>query len=91
MGWMRALFLGDIGNQLDIADNRRDMEHVRDSLRRSAHHQLSIDAEQSERIAELRAEVEDLQLAVASLARLLVKGGALSEADLEGIVNRLDS
>ena len=39
MGWMRTLFLGDVGNHLDIADTRQDLDAVRRTLRGSAYHQ----------------------------------------------------
>lgn len=91
MGWMRTLFLGDVGNHLDIADTRQDLDAVRRTLRGSAYHQKAIDAAQDSRLAAMQEEIEDLQLMVASLSRLLVSRSVLSENDVERVVTRLDA
>jgi len=91
MGWMRTLFLGDVGNHLDIADTKADLEAVRRSLRGSAYHQRATDAAQDERIASMQGEIEDLQLMVASLTRLLVSQRVLNEDDVQRLVTKLDT
>ena len=35
MGWGRYLLLGNLGQQLDIADQRDEIENLREELRRS--------------------------------------------------------
>lgn len=90
MGWMRTLFLGDIGNHLDIEDNRRDTDMLRAWLQKSAHQQQAVDSEQSGKIASLQAEVEDLEMAVAALTRLLMSRGVVTEAEVAAIVERID-
>jgi hypothetical protein len=90
MGWMRTLFLGDIGNHLDIQDTRRDTDALREWLRSSAARQNAVDAEQSGQIASLRAEVEDLEMAVAALSRLLMSRGVVSESEIAAIVEKID-
>ena len=91
MGWMRTLFLGDIGNRLDIADTERDIDQIRGHLRSTVGYEQNVDAAQDERLAFLERENEQLELAVAALARRLVSKGVLAESDLEAIVNRLDA
>jgi hypothetical protein len=35
MGWGRFLLLGDLGQQLDLSDQRREMRDLRAELRRT--------------------------------------------------------
>ena len=86
MGWGRTLFLGDIGNRLDIADTERDIQRIRDRLKSS----MRVDQAQDMRLDNLEAENNQLKLYLASLARLLVAKGVLSEAELRSIVDIID-
>jgi len=86
MGWGRTLFLGDIGNRLDIADTERDIQSIRDRLKSS----MQVDQAQDMRLNNLEAENNQLKLYLASLARLLVAKRVLSEAELRSIVDVID-
>ncbi len=86
MGWGRTLFLGDIGNRLDIADTERDIQSIRGRLKSS----MRVDQAQDMRLDNLEAENNQLKLYLASLARLLVAKGVLSEAELRSIVDIID-
>lgn len=86
MGWGRTLLLGDIGNRLDIADTERDIEELRNRLYRKD----DLDLDQDQRIRQLSAEVEDLELYLASLLRLLVKKKVLTKKELELFVSVID-
>ena len=79
MGWARTLLLGDIGNRLDIADTENDIA----SLRTSLHQQSWQDTTQDKRI-------EQLELCVATLSRLLVGKGVLSTDELVKIANIIE-
>ena len=74
MGWGRMFLMGDFGQQLDI----QEMSRVIDQ-------QQSRDASQDESIASLQRENRELQLAVASLARLLVQKGVVTQAEVQEI------
>ena len=86
MGWGRTLFLGDIGNRLDIADTERDIK----SLHRKLSTNSKVDLEQSERIKELQIENDQMKLYLASLVRLLVSKRTISEGELSAFVDMID-
>ncbi len=86
MGWGRTLFLGDIGNRLDIADTERDIK----SLHRKMSKKTSVDQEQEERLKELELENDQMKLYLASLIRLLVSKGTLSQHELQAFVDIID-
>ncbi len=87
MGWGRTLFLGDIGNRLDIADTERDVE----GLRRRLQSKERSDQAQDKRLAELERENDQLKLYLASLIRLLVSKGTLSPDELAALVDGIDT
>ena len=86
MGWGRTLFLGDIGNRLDIEDTERDITRLR-NLQRG---QVGRDANQDERLDALERENDELKLYLASLLRLLVSKGTLSPGELSSFVELID-
>ncbi len=86
MGWGRTLFLGDIGNRLDIADTERDVEGLQRRLRSKDR----ADRAQDERLAALESENDQLKLYLASLIRLLVSKGTLSHDELGALVDGID-
>jgi hypothetical protein len=86
MGWGRTLFLGDIGNRMDIADTENDLKR----LRRRVGRKEQTDEAQEARLNELEVENEQLKLYLASLARLLVSKGVVSEEELNSFVDIID-
>jgi len=86
MGWGRTLFLGDIGNRLDIEDTEKDIESLRHRLQAKSH----TDQAQNERLEELENENDQLKLYLASLLRLLVGKGILSRDELAAFVEVID-
>ncbi len=86
MGWGRTLFLGDIGNRLDIEDTERDVSR----LKRSVRDQGRTDRAQDERLKALEDENDQLKLYLASLTRLLVSKGTLSKDELTAFVEIID-
>lgn len=83
MGLLRTLLLGDIGNWLDNEDTRKEMRRSQSHRRRA---QRRVDKEQDERIESLEQEVDDLQVTVAALTRVLIERGHLDEASIERIL-----
>lgn len=86
MGWGRAFFLGDIGNQLDIQDTAHDLEQLRNWLAQSA----SANQSQDERINYLLSENAELKLYLASVIRLLTNKGVISQEELSTIIEAID-
>ncbi len=78
--------LGDIGNRLDIADTERDLHGLRSRLQAKDH----TDESQDKRLAALEQENDQLKLYVASLLRLLVGKGVVSEGELTAFVDLID-
>ena len=83
MGWLRTIFLGDIGNRLDIGDVENDLARTRRQLR-------SRDREVQKRIDELEKENDELKLCLAGLVRLLIQRGAFSREDLVALIEEID-
>lgn len=87
MGWARTLFLGDIGNRLDIADTESDIAQLKQELAGSSRQ----DESQDEKIRKLIAENAQFKLYFAALVRLLVKKDCISKPELEAIVAAVDA
>ena len=79
MGWGRMLLLGDLGQQLDIHDMKRQVET-----------QQSRDMSQDEQIAQLWKENQELKLAVTALMRLLVSKGVVSQNEVAEIGHAIE-
>lgn len=90
MGLLRTIFLGDIGNYMDIEDTRRDVERVQSEIRHQRYDQRAMDQSQNARLATLEAENAALQSSVAALARLLVRKGVILEAELATIITAIE-
>jgi hypothetical protein len=86
MGWGRTLFLGDIGNRLDIADTERDIKSLHQKISKKSR----VDQRQEERLKELEIENDQMKLYLASLIRLLVSKGTLSQNELHAFVDIID-
>lgn len=87
MGWGRALFLGNVGNQLDIEDVRESIQRMKYSFKEVAR----VDNAQDDDIENLRRENEELKLYLGSLIRLLVAKGILNEAETGAIVDGIEN
>jgi hypothetical protein len=86
MGWGRFLLLGDLGQQLDLSDQRREMRDLRAELRRTQRSQADATT-----LAELRAENDELRLYLTALMRLLATKGVVTREELEQIVEAIDA
>ena len=86
MGWMRTIFLGDIGNRLDIEDTEKDIEVVRRSLRDSK----QITEGNEDRITALEKENEQLELLVTMLLRRLQEKNILNGDEIRSLAEIID-
>ncbi|MCL4692914.1 MAG: hypothetical protein KJ060_10450 [Candidatus Hydrogenedentes bacterium] len=94
MGWGRLLLLGNVGQQLDLSDQKAEIDELRRELSRNRH--LSganaVDLGPVERdIRALQQENDELRLYLTAVVRLLVSKGAVSQDELIAIVNAVDS
>jgi len=87
MGWARTLFLGDIGNRLDITDCEEDIHVLKASLM-----EMHTDSQsQDEELLKLRRETDQLKLCLAAIIRLLAARNVLTVEQLQKMVNIIDS
>lgn len=86
MGWGRTLFLGDIGNRLDIEDTERDIEDLKDKIFSMARADLS----QGQKLETLVRENAELKLYLASVIRLFLAKGQITKPELEAMVSAID-
>ncbi len=87
MGWGRTLFLGDIGNRLDIADVEQEVQRLRKNMHAGEHN----DTVQDNAIEQLIYENAELKLYLAALIRLLISNSTVSQEDIEKMVSELDA
>jgi hypothetical protein len=81
MGWMRTIFLGDIGNRLDIEDTEESIS----LLRRQVHLSDDRDAGQEAAIRGLEIEIDHLRLLVVRLVGILERENLVTAADLRSL------
>ncbi len=87
MGWGRTLFLGDIGNRLDIGDCEGEIAR----LRRNLDSQSTVDRSQDEQVQALRADNDELKLYLAALIRLLTSKNVISTGEITSLVEAIDA
>ena len=87
MGWGRTLFLGDIGNRLDIEDTERDIQQLKHRIVSAQNENVS----QDQIIKELITEHAQMKLYLASIVRLLLSKGSISRAELEVMIDAIDA
>lgn len=88
MGWGRMLLLGNWGQQMDIEDQRREIEGLRQQLESNA---TTKDTTLKSRIARLEKENNELRLYLASLIRYLGHKKVLSQSEFQRLVETVDA
>jgi polyhydroxyalkanoate synthesis regulator phasin len=87
MGWGRAFLLGDIGQQLDLSDQRAEIDRLRNELRRSRTPSSGAAGE----LERLQGENDELRLYLAALVRLLISKGIISQEEMKRVVDAVDA
>jgi hypothetical protein len=82
MGWTRLFLLGNIGQQLDIEDQRYQLEHQR----REAEGQGDDIRSLVERVARLKKRNWALSLYLDAVIELLIRKGVCSLEEIETLV-----
>jgi regulator of replication initiation timing len=88
MGWGRMLLLGNWGQQMDIEDQRREIESLRSQMGSSTGTQ-DVTTLKS-RVAQLEKENDELRLYLASLVRYLGHKGVLRQDEFRTLVETID-
>jgi hypothetical protein len=89
MGWGRMLLLGDWGQQMDIEDQRREIETLQRQVRAGSAGRAAGDV--SPRLAQLEKENDELRLYLASLVRYLGSKGILRRDEFAALVETVDA
>jgi hypothetical protein len=85
MGWGRYL-LGDIGQQLDIEDQREALERLRQHVHAGHRRETSLE----ERLNALQEENDQLKLYVTALVRMLVAKKIATPDEVSELVRAID-
>lgn len=92
MGWGRMFFLGNIGQQLDIEEQREEMRKLRRELRRARREDGGgAAAAMEERVGRLERENDELRLYLAALIRHLGRRGGVEPTELARVVSEIDA
>lgn len=87
MGWGRFLLLGNIGQQMDLSDHKERINGLKKQLATGR----KARAEVAEQIVDLQAENDELRLYLASVVRLLVSKGVVTQEELRDLVAAIDA
>jgi len=83
------LLLGNWGQQMDIEDQKREIEDLRHHMRQNARPQGA--GNLASRVAELEQENDELRLYLASLVRYLGNKGVLQKDEFARLVEAVDA
>jgi hypothetical protein len=83
MGWMRTLFMGDFGQNLEIEDLQERLNQMRDEKTAAA-------ATQEKRIEALQEETHELKVRLAVLIKLLVAKNVLTAQEIASMIAALE-
>lgn len=86
MGWARWLFLGDLGQQLDLSDRAAEISRLEERLRSARNRDAAI----SEELQRLTVESKELKLYVATIFRVLLDKRLVSPQELEEALREID-
>ena len=87
MGWGRYLLLGDLGQQLDLSDQKEELERLRAEVQRRDPPSL----DPTPAIRRLQQENDELRLYLAAVIRCLVSKQVISGDELKRIVDLVDA
>lgn len=86
MGWGRMLLLGNVGQQLDLADHRAALDQLNSGI--SIERAMREGAD--EMIGRLRRENNEIKLYLAAVVRLLLAKNLVTVDEIRRIVDALD-
>jgi hypothetical protein len=87
MGWGRYLLLGDLGQQLDLADQKAEIDQMREEMRRSR----SSDSGASGLLEHVQAENDELRLYLAAVIRILISKRIVTKEEMARIIDAVDA
>jgi hypothetical protein len=87
MGWGRYFLLGDLGQQLDLSDQREEIDRLRQEMLRSR----SAGSGSTDELRRLHAENDELRLYLAAVIRVLISKRVVTQAEIRQIVDAIDA
>jgi len=87
MGWGRYFLLGDLGQQLDLSDQKEEIDRLREEMLRSR----SSGPGSSGQLARLQAENDELRLYLAAVIRILISKRVVTQSEVKQIVDAIDA
>jgi hypothetical protein len=88
MGWGRMLLLGNWGQQLDIEDQKQEIESLKEQL--EARDRVRDTSTLQARVGRLERENSELRLYLASLIKYLGRQGVLRQDEFRSMVEAID-
>ena len=88
MGWGRMLLLGDLGQQLDIQDQRREIQELRNRVRSESRGAVQ---DMEMRLASLERRSDETRLYLAALVRYLAAKGQIDLKEFATLVDEVDA
>lgn len=88
MGWGRMLLLGNLGQQLDIEEQRKQIQDLKNTVRSESNR-----ASQSVklRLDILERNCDEMKLYMAALVRYLVAKGSVDAREFESLIDGIDA
>lgn len=86
MGWGRMMFMGNVGQQLDIQDPGNAVSQLQTGLTQPQ----NLDRRQERTLDELRNENHELKLYPATRVHLLVAKGLIKQAEVAAAGHAID-
>jgi hypothetical protein len=87
MGWGRFFLLGDFGQQLDLSEQRAEIDQLREEILRTR----SARSGSTDQFQRLQAENDELRLYLAAVIRILVAKRVVTESEVKQIVDAIDA
>jgi hypothetical protein len=89
MGWGRYFLLGRLGQQLDILDQKAEIDRLREEMLRSR--SAGSGSGSADAINRLQAENDELRLYLAAVIRILISKRVVTESEVRQIVDAIDA
>ena len=86
MGWGRWLLLGDLGQQMDLADQQAEIERLREQVQSRP----AMPSSSEERLQALQRDNDELKLYLAVVIRLMVAKKIATADEIKAIVAAVD-
>jgi len=87
MGWGRYFLLGDLGQQLDLSDQKEEIDRLREEMLRSR----SSGPGSADEFIRLQAENDELRLYLAAVIRILISKRVVTQSEVKQIVDAIDA